>query len=155
MYTNNTVQQLCHEHDVVLISVDSTKDTYSRDTQVTFQCCVHGCEQTVSKSLRNLFMSKNFGCRVHCKKFKGQKIQKTKGDLNLEVASENDTGIRYTYEQLCIMKCRPSLFNICHELKIAQYHNLPKNALISAIIERQNKLDELKAVEESKEQILP
>ena len=49
------------------------------------------------------------------------------------------------------MECRPNLFNICVELKITQYHNVPKNELINAIIERQNKLDELKGSEEVKE----
>jgi len=118
MYNNITVQQMCHEHNVTLISIDSNKQTYSRDTKVTIQCSVHGCDQTVSKSLRNLFTNKNFGCKVHCKKFKGEKIKKTKGDINLGVACENDTGKRYTYEQLSIMECRPSLFSICHELKL-------------------------------------
>ena len=155
MYTNTTVQQMCHEHNVTLISIDSNKQTYSRDTKVTIQCSVHDCEETVSKSLRNLFTNKNFGCKVHCKKFKGEKIKKTKGDMNLGVACENDTGKRYTYEQLSIMECRPSLFSICHELKIAQYHNLPRTALISAILERQHELDEMKGVEESKEEIVP
>ena len=146
MYTNNSVKSLCQEYDVLLISIDSNKETYSRETKITFQCCVHDCEQTVSKSLRNVFLNKNFGCKAHCGKFKGQKIKKTKNELNLEIASENDTGKRYTYEQLCIMECRPSLFNICHELKITQYLNLPKGTLIEAILERQNKLDTLRVL---------
>ena len=76
MYNNTTVQQLCHEHNIVSISIDSNKQTFPRDTKVTFQCSVHDCEETVSKSLCNLDLNKNFGCKVNCKKFKGEKIKK-------------------------------------------------------------------------------
>ena len=51
---------------------------YSRDTKVTVQCCVRDCEETVTKSLRNLFTSKNFGCKAHSGKLPGQKSRKQK-----------------------------------------------------------------------------
>ena len=145
MYTKIAVDQLCAEYGTVLVSIDSIpKESYSRNTKVTVQCCVSECIEPVSKTLRNLFTSKNFGCKVHCKSFKGEKIKKTKGNLNLEIASSNDDGKRYTYEQLCKMEFRPSLFDICHKLKITQYHNMNKNSIIDAVIERQNNLDRLK-----------
>ena len=144
MYTKIEIEQLCAEHNTILISIASTKEKFSRETKVTIQCCALDCEETVTKTARNLSMNKNFGCKVHCGKFKGEKIKKTKGETNLAVATEKDTGKRYTYEQLCNMECRPTLFNICHELKITQYHNVPKSEVINAIIERQNELDAFK-----------
>ena len=148
MYTKIEIEQLCAEYNTVLISIDSTKDKFSRETKVTIQCCALDCEESVTKTARNLSMNKNFGCKVHCGKFKGEKIKKTKGETNLAVATEKDTGKRYTYEQLCNMECRPTLFNICLELKITQYHNVPKSEVINAIIERQNELDAFKGSEE-------
>ena len=152
MYTKIEIEQLCTEQGALLVSIDSTKEKISRDTKVTVRCCALGCEETISKTARNLFSNKNFGCKIHCGQLKGQKIRKTKGEINLEVAIEKDTGKRYTHEQLCNMECRPSLFNICHELKITQYHNSPKCVLIDAIIERQSQLDTLRGDTEVKEE---
>ena len=65
-----------------LIEIDSSvQESYSRETKATVQCCVYGCDGTVSKSLRNFFINKNFGCQKHAQKFKGEKIKKIKGDL--------------------------------------------------------------------------
>jgi len=154
MYTKASIEQLCTEHGTTLVSIESEpKESFSRETKVTVQCCVHGCNETVSKTARNLFMNKNFGCKLHGKVLKGVKIKKTKHNLNLDKATSQDDGKRYTYEQLCIMECRPSLFDICHRLKITQYHNLQKNALIEAIVERQNELDCLQGIEEYKDDV--
>ena len=130
-----------------MLSIDSElKDSYSRDTKVCVQCSIHGCNETVSKTLRNLFTNKNFGCKIHSKVLKGNKIKKTKHEFNLDKATNQDDGKRYSYEQLSIMECRPTLFEICHKLKITQYHNLQKSALIEAIVERQNKLDQKQGI---------
>lgn len=154
MYTKASIEQLCTEHGTVMLSIDSEpKESYSRETKVTVQCCVHGCNETVSKTARNLFMNKNFGCKSHGNVLKGKKIKQTKQNLNLDKATSQDDGRRYTYEQLCIMECRPSLFDICHRLKITQYHNLQKNALIEAIVERQNEIDSLQGIEEYKDNV--
>ena len=151
MHTKIEIEQLCAEHDSMLISIDSEpKKSYKRDTEVAIQCCVLGCNETVSKTLRNLFLNQNFGCKVHSKQLKAKKIKKTKGTLNLQYAANQDSGERYSYEELCNMECRPSLFDICQKLKISQYHNLNKNAVIHAILEQQENLDLLKGVEETK-----
>ena len=93
IYTKSNIEQLCKEYGTQLIEIDSSvQESYSRDTKATVQCCVHGCDETVSKSFRNFFINKNFGCEKHAQIFKGQKIKKTKEDLNLKNATENDTG---------------------------------------------------------------
>ena len=149
IYTKSNIEQLCKENGTQLIEIDSSvQELYSRDTKATVQCCVHGCDGTVSKSFRNFFINKNFGCEKHAQIFKGQKIKKTKGDLNLKNAIENDNGERYTHKQLSILECRPSLFNICHQLHITNYHNLQKSVLIDAILKRQNELNTKCTIEE-------
>ena len=154
MYTKISIEKLCTEYGTKMISIDSElKDSYSRDTKVCVQCSIHGCNETVSKTLRNLFTNKNFGCKIHSKVLKGNKIKKTKHEFNLEKATNQDDGKRYSYEQLSIMECRPTLFEICHKLKITQYHNLQKSALIEAIVERQNKLDQLQGMIEYDEEV--
>lgn len=151
MFTTASVKQLCTEYGSELLSIDSVKEKFSRETKVTVQCCVPDCTEEVSKSVRNLFKSKNFGCKIHFKIFKGQKISETKNQSNLRAATNNDSGTRYTHGELCAMECKPTLFDICYTLKITNYHNLNKNAIIDAIIERQNELDRLHGVEETKE----
>lgn len=154
MYTKISIEKLSTEHRTEIITIHSeAKDSYSRETKVTVRCCVQGCNETVSKTLRNLFMNKNFGCKIHANVIKGKKIKNTKENLNLDKATSQDDGKRYTYEQLCIMECRPSLFNICNKLKITKYHNLQKNTLIEAIIERQNEIDRLRGIEEYKDDV--
>ena len=151
MFTTASVKQLCTEYGSELLSIDSVKEKFSRETKVTVQCCVPDCTEEVSKSVRNLFKSKNFGCKIHFKIFKGQKISETKNQLNLRAATNNDSGKRYTHAELCAMECKPTLFDICNTLKITNYHNMNRNAIIDAIIERQNELDRLRGVEETKE----
>ena len=154
MYTKISIEKLCTEYGTKMLSIDSElKDSYSRDTKVCVQCSIHGCNETVSKTLRNLFTNKNFGCKIHSKVLKGNKIKKTKHEFNLDKATNQDDGKRYSYEQLSIMECRPTLFEICHKLKITQYHNLQKSALIEAIVERQNKLDQLQGISEYNEEV--
>ena len=50
MYTKIEIEQLCAEHNTILISIGSTKEKFSRETKVTIQCCENVVKYTVEKS---------------------------------------------------------------------------------------------------------
>lgn len=156
MFTTASIKQFCIEQGTELLSIDSvSNEPYPRETKVTVRCCIPDCTEQVSKSAQNLFKNKNLGCKVHSKIFKGQKISETKIKLNLKAAMNNDDGKRYTRDQLCAIKFKQSLFDISFKLKITNYHDMKRNAIIDAVIERQNELDRLRGVEETKTQDSP
>ena len=107
MYTKEEIETFFSEHNIVLLSIESTprKSKYNREVKVTVRCCVDGCQETVTKCFRNYTISKNFGCKDHCLALKTQKyketqkqnkmekstgFEETKGDMDTNEHSHND-----------------------------------------------------------------
>ena len=78
MHTRAEIEQLCNEYSTELLSLESEpKKKYNREVKVTVRCCIAGCNGTVTKSIRNHFLSKNFGCEEHAIGIKKQKTRAT------------------------------------------------------------------------------
>ena len=86
MYTKEDIETFFSEHDIVLLSIESTprKNKYNREVKVTVRCCVDGCQETVTKCFRNYTISKNFGCKDHCLALKTQKYKETQKQNKIE-----------------------------------------------------------------------
>ena len=86
MYTKEEIETFFSEHDIVLLSIESTprKSKYNREVKVTVHCCVDGCQETVTKCFRNYTISKNFGCKDHCLALKTQKYKETQKQNKME-----------------------------------------------------------------------
>ena len=79
MYTKEEILNFFIECNVTLLSIESEprKAKYNREVQIVVQCCVDGCDNTVTKSFRNHHLSKNFGCSEHYMSLKTQKFRET------------------------------------------------------------------------------
>ena len=86
MYTKEEIELFFSEHNIVLLSIESTprKNKYNREVKVTVRCCVDGCQETVTKCFRNYTISKNFGCKDHCLALKTQKYKETQKQNKIE-----------------------------------------------------------------------
>ena len=86
MYTKEEIELFFSEHNIVLLSIESTprKNKYNREVKVTVRCCVDGCQETVTKCFRNYTISKNFGCKDHCLALKTQKYKETQKQNKME-----------------------------------------------------------------------
>ena len=79
MYTKEEILNFFIECNVTLLSIESEprKAKYNREVQIVVQCCVDGCDNTVTKSFRNHRLSKNFGCSEHYMSLKTQKFRES------------------------------------------------------------------------------
>ena len=74
MHTRDDIEQLCKHYATELLSIESEpKKKYNREVKVTIKCCVAGCIGTVTKTIRNHFLTKNFGCEKHALSITNQK----------------------------------------------------------------------------------